>query len=469
MDDDTLNNIERIQKYILDNRGVELSVEEINRFLGFAMNMGDFQLWCLEQEYEYGKKYSREELLRKFLKGTSLDEILVLYDILENTGEKNINNILKELNETDEMNNRPEGYPPLKIDEAMEVYDKTIYYGQSRLEDKVDEIKNRIADLKEDSKVIEYIELKNDLDFLSSAYVKDNQKTSHLQKRMCNHPLYGVLNRKAICTVCGTTFDFDKEQLQDLIESKKLIADGLGYDNLKKAYPIKKISLKEIREYYLEQYNNNICKNNIEELVWGHFLGKKMDLLNYDYPNLKVTEELRESIKSNPEKGYDYRTKKGMFRTDFEEQERRNVWDVLKDGMDAIDASDTKENMFAFPYWYNEDLYEMSFEELCELDDDDRQKIIEEKTGQKIKPDTDTIWIGGNPYRGIKTMEDVDKDLDQINQRMFIDTTCRVDGCRVLTANELNDRFNEVADEINKEPTFLEKAKQKIKSLTRKK
>ena len=135
-----------------------------------------------------------------------------------------------------------------------------------------------------------------------------------------------------------------------------------------------------------------------------------------------------------------------------------DLWQTLEDGMDAIDNCDTKENMFSFPYWYDEDLYGMSFEDLCKLDDDERHKLIEEKTGKNFKPDTDTIWIGGNPYLGIKTMEDVDNDLEQRIHEIPYPT----DKNREIAFKYLKDcgQWDGLA-----EPTLLEKVKMKIKEI----
>ena len=198
---------------------------------------------------------------------------------------KDIEDYEDDWNKIDEINNRPNGYPLLKIDEAMAVYNKTIYFGHSNLEDKLDDIKESLKELDKDSKVFEYIDLKHYFDFLARAHIPLDKKTSHLQKRMCNHPLFGVLDRKAICTVCGRKFDFSFEELQELIDSKKLIADGIALDG-DDLYPIKKDSLKSIREHYLEEYINN--KDNVEQSVWDYFCGNNIIISDeVDYIKIK--------------------------------------------------------------------------------------------------------------------------------------------------------------------------------------
>ena len=140
-----------------------------------------------------------------------------------------------------------------------------------------------------------------------------------------------------------------------------------------------------------------------------------------------------------------------------EKNKENNVWQTLERGMDIIDASPTKENMFS---WFDEDFYGMSFEDLCKLDDDERKKVIEEKTGRKIEPNAGTICIGGTPYRKIKTIEDVEKKVPYPTQKQ-IDIAMQY-------LEEVRQMDHDMERELIPKPTFLKKAKTKLKKLIRK-
>ena len=175
---------------------------------------------------------------------------------------------LKTNNEIDERLARPIGNPPLNIVEGMNVFYQTIYYGNSTFEDELDEVYNQVK---------ENNDLETELNFLSRIYAKDEKKTHFLQEFLCSHPLYGVFEKQAVCTVCGKKFSFDHDKLKELIDSKKLVADGIAFDG-DVLYPIKKDSLKNIREYYLEEYTKNSDKDNVEQSVWNHFCQKENNI-----------------------------------------------------------------------------------------------------------------------------------------------------------------------------------------------
>ena len=92
--DKTLNRLLEIGEYIKNKRNEVLSIEEIQTFLNFAMNMGEFQIYILEKKYKENINLSETDMLEEFLNQTSNEEILTLYDILQNTDEKNIEYII---------------------------------------------------------------------------------------------------------------------------------------------------------------------------------------------------------------------------------------------------------------------------------------------------------------------------------------------------------------------------------------
>jgi len=94
---DLKKSISEIRKFLLEKRGVELSYYETIIFLGITMNLDDFGIDFLLDEYENGPDISYENLLNKFLAKTSIDEILTLYDILNGIGKKEKDNIYDNL------------------------------------------------------------------------------------------------------------------------------------------------------------------------------------------------------------------------------------------------------------------------------------------------------------------------------------------------------------------------------------
>ena len=94
---DLKKSITEIRKFLLEKRGVELSYYETIIFLGITMNLDDFGIDFLLDEYENGPNISYEGLLNKFLAKTSMDEVLTLYDILNGIGDKAKDNIYDNL------------------------------------------------------------------------------------------------------------------------------------------------------------------------------------------------------------------------------------------------------------------------------------------------------------------------------------------------------------------------------------
>lgn len=95
--DKIIERLKEIKEYIKNQRNIDMSISAITIFLGFAMNMGEFQIYVLENQNLENRKLSSTELLEEFLNQTSNEEILVLYDILDNTNVKNIENIKRKM------------------------------------------------------------------------------------------------------------------------------------------------------------------------------------------------------------------------------------------------------------------------------------------------------------------------------------------------------------------------------------
>lgn len=92
MDNDVMNRILELQVIIKEYYGTLVSFEDILLFLENAMNYGSFQIWLLESRLS-GVTLSYEETIKRFLDENSIDEILKLYDIEQNYGEDNIEQI----------------------------------------------------------------------------------------------------------------------------------------------------------------------------------------------------------------------------------------------------------------------------------------------------------------------------------------------------------------------------------------
>ncbi|MCI9585055.1 MAG: hypothetical protein HFH45_00220 [Bacilli bacterium] len=92
MDNDVMNKILELQVIIKEYYGTLVSFEDILLFLENAMNYGFFQIRLLESKLS-GVTLSYEETIKRFLDENSIDEILKLYDIEQNYGEDNIEQI----------------------------------------------------------------------------------------------------------------------------------------------------------------------------------------------------------------------------------------------------------------------------------------------------------------------------------------------------------------------------------------
>lgn len=96
LDHDVISKIIELQGIIFDKKQKSLSVEEMIRFLNIAMNYGNFQIWLLKNQIN-SVKLSTNDKLKKFLEETSIDEILTLYDIVQNYDYANLENVVKKL------------------------------------------------------------------------------------------------------------------------------------------------------------------------------------------------------------------------------------------------------------------------------------------------------------------------------------------------------------------------------------
>ena len=92
MDNDVMNKILELQVIIIEYYGTLVSFEDILLFLENAMNYGFFQIRLLESKLS-GVTLSYEETIKRFQDENSIDEILKLYDIEQNYGEDNIEQI----------------------------------------------------------------------------------------------------------------------------------------------------------------------------------------------------------------------------------------------------------------------------------------------------------------------------------------------------------------------------------------
>ncbi|MBR3363013.1 MAG: hypothetical protein IKG40_03705 [Bacilli bacterium] len=79
-----------IKDYIENNINEKFSIEATIDFLEYAMNMEEFQLLYLENEYLNGITLSSQEKLAVFFNKMSNEEILDLYDSIYNVKEKDV-------------------------------------------------------------------------------------------------------------------------------------------------------------------------------------------------------------------------------------------------------------------------------------------------------------------------------------------------------------------------------------------
>lgn len=101
-----INKIHDIQILLLNERGIELSYDDVLKFLDYAMNIDEFQLWTLEQKYTNKLELTHDELLKTFLDNTSYDDILSLYDIINNMGDNNIKKLSKNIEKDFKIKNK---------------------------------------------------------------------------------------------------------------------------------------------------------------------------------------------------------------------------------------------------------------------------------------------------------------------------------------------------------------------------
>ena len=96
MDLDVIGRLLEIQKLLKQERQVFLSIDEIIKFLNYAMNFDEFQIWLIRNKTE-GVKLSDNDVLQKFFSQITEEKILQFYDVEQNFDENNLNSIRKTL------------------------------------------------------------------------------------------------------------------------------------------------------------------------------------------------------------------------------------------------------------------------------------------------------------------------------------------------------------------------------------
>lgn len=86
-----------LQTALVNERNHCMTIEEIITFLRSAMNFGEFQLTLFSYKID-GIELSLNEMLKKFLNVISIEQILGLYDILQNFNEVNLENLRERKN-----------------------------------------------------------------------------------------------------------------------------------------------------------------------------------------------------------------------------------------------------------------------------------------------------------------------------------------------------------------------------------
>lgn len=96
MDLDVIGRLLEFQKLLKQERQVFLSIDEIIKFLNYAMNFDEFQIWLIRNKTE-GVKLSDNDVLQKFFSQITEEQILQFYDVEQNFDENNLNSIRKTL------------------------------------------------------------------------------------------------------------------------------------------------------------------------------------------------------------------------------------------------------------------------------------------------------------------------------------------------------------------------------------